>query len=50
MTGLIFSAKELEGEDFQSTFSEADLAVMLQEANYQAMLAELREDTDEDES
>ena len=50
LTHLVMMAKELEGEDFQSAYTEADLAVMLQEANYEAMLAELRENARDNES
>jgi Family of unknown function (DUF5681) len=46
LTNLVLMAKEVEGEDFQSAYTEADLAVMLDEADYQAMLAKLREASD----
>lgn len=44
LTHLVLMAKELESEDLQSGYTEADLAVMLEEADYQMMLTALREE------
>ena len=48
LTHLVLMAKELEGEDLQSGYTEADLAVMLEEADYQMMLAALREEASDE--
>lgn len=50
LTHLVLAAKEFELEEFQSSYTRADLEVMLHEADYQAMVAKLREASDEGES
>ena len=50
LTNLIHGAKELEGEDFQSAYTEADFAVMLEEADFEAKLAKMREVYRDDDS
>lgn len=44
LTTLILAAKQLSGEDYQSGFSEADLAAILVEADWQAKLVKLKQE------
>lgn len=44
LTTLIFAAKQLSGEEYQPGFSEADLAAILVEADWQANLVKLKQE------
>lgn len=44
LTNLIMAASQLADDTFQSAYSQADLDVMLEEADYHGMLAGLREE------
>ncbi len=49
LTNLILAASQLPGEDYQSGYSDEDLKVILEEANWQAQLVKLSEEHSQDE-
>lgn len=50
VTSLIQAVTELSGDAYQSGYSEADLQVMLEEADWQAKLVKLKQAKVQDES
>lgn len=49
LTNLILAASQLPGEEYQSGYSDEDLKVILEEANWQAELVKLAEEQEPDE-
>ena len=49
LSNLVLAASQLPGEEYQSGYSDEDLKVILEEANWQAELVKLAEENDQDD-
>lgn len=49
LSNLVLAASQLPGEDYQSGYSDEDLKVILDEANWQAELLKLAEEQEQDD-
>ena len=49
LSNLVLAASQLPGEEYQSGYSDEDLKVILEEADWQAELVRLAEENDQDD-